>query len=61
MCFHHDAVIHFAIHRFHTADVSFKNVQKNQHHHIEENRQKKLHDFENVSIDRVIEYHRKNS
>jgi hypothetical protein len=40
LCFHHDAIFHFVIHRLHTTNVSFKNVQKNQHHHIEEDRQK---------------------
>jgi hypothetical protein len=34
---------------------------KNQHHHVEKDRQERLHDFEDVSIDRVIEHHRKNS
>jgi hypothetical protein len=38
-----------------------KNVQESQHHHIEEDRQERLHDFEDVSIDRVIEHHQKNS
>jgi hypothetical protein len=61
LCFHHDAIAHFAIHRLHTANVSFKSVQENQHHHIEEDRQERLHDLEDVSIDRVIEHHRKNS
>ncbi len=61
MCSHHDAVFHLVIHRLHTADVSFKSVQKSQHHDVEEDRQERLHDLENVSIDRIIEHHRKNS
>jgi hypothetical protein len=61
LCFHHDEIVHFAIRRLHTANVSLKNVQESQHHHVEEDRQKKLHDLEDVSIDRVIEHHRKNS
>ncbi len=61
MCFHHDVAAYFVIRRLHTANVSFKNVQENQHHHVEKDRQKKLHDLEDISIDRVIEHHRKNS
>jgi hypothetical protein len=61
LCFHHDAIAHFAIRRLHTADVSLKSVQESQYHHVEDSRQKRLHDLENVSIDRVIEHHRKKS
>ncbi len=59
MCFHHDATAYFVIYYLYTTNVSFKNVQKNQHYHVKKNRQKRLHDLENVLIDRVI--HRKNS
>jgi hypothetical protein len=45
----------------HITNVSSENVQKNHHRHVKKGRQRELHDFENVSIDRFIEHHWKNS
>jgi hypothetical protein len=45
----------------HSASVSLEDLQSDQYHHFKENRQRRLHDFESVSIDRLIEHHEKNS
>ena len=45
----------------HSANVSLEKIQRNQYHHVEKKRKRRLHDLENVSFNCLIKHHETNS